>query len=99
MITQQDSMKRRFEVPQVKKEWVDFFCIECGDQLEDFCFSSEAADVRAIRKRFEECKTNGRFKGGFCAKLFIAAPEALETIHTEKSEEVREVTLHSVDPR
>lgn len=48
------------------------FCTECGVELENFCFSSNADDIEAIRKTLAQCKKKGKFAGGFCSKLFVA---------------------------
>jgi hypothetical protein len=53
------------------------FCTECGATLENFCFSSAADDLTAIRKTLAQCRKQGKFSGNFCSKLFIAHPEAL----------------------
>jgi hypothetical protein len=55
----------------------EVFCTECGATLEDFCFSSSADDLEAIRKTLAQCRKQGRFSGDFCSKLFIAHPEAV----------------------
>ena len=47
-------------------------CTECGDELEEFCFSPLVHDLDAIKRRLETCKKNGRFQGECCARLFIA---------------------------
>ena len=54
----------------------EIYCTECGATLENFCFSSTADDLKAIRKTLAQCKKQGRFTGDFCSKLFIAHPEA-----------------------
>jgi hypothetical protein len=54
----------------------EIYCTECGATLENFCFSSGADDIAAIRKTLAQCKKKGRFSGDFCSKLFIAHPEA-----------------------
>jgi hypothetical protein len=55
----------------------EVYCTECGATLENFCFSSAAGDLDAIRKTLAQCRRQGRFSGEFCSKLFIAHPEAL----------------------
>ena len=62
------------EVVSKRKNRPEHFCTECGDGLEDFCFSETANDVEAVRKMFASCKKKHRFTGGLCAKLFIAGP-------------------------
>ena len=52
------------------------YCTECGATLENFCFSSAANDLTAVRKTLAQCRKQGRFSGDFCSKLFIAHPEA-----------------------
>jgi hypothetical protein len=53
------------------------YCTECGATLENFCFSSAADDLAAVRKTLAQCRKQGKFSGDFCSKLFIAHPEAL----------------------
>lgn len=50
------------------------YCAECGDKLEDFCFSEDAKKPEVIRKHHEVCKKTNRFKGEQCSRLFIAEP-------------------------
>jgi hypothetical protein len=54
----------------------EIYCTECGATLENFCFSSAAGDLGAVRKTLAQCRKQGRFSGDFCSKLFIAHPEA-----------------------
>jgi hypothetical protein len=51
------------------------FCTRCAEELENFCFSPQAKDLRAIRKIVAECKKKGIFSGDLCAKLFIASSD------------------------
>ena len=39
------------------------FCTECGATLDEFCFSSTAKDIKAIRENFARCKHSGKFQG------------------------------------
>ena len=68
-----------------KKTWPEDFCTECGDSLEDFCFSPTANDLEAVRKMFASCKKKHKFTGGHCAKLFIAGIEVPDKLppHSE----------------
>jgi len=66
--------RKRTRTLKTSKIEVVYFCTECGKQLEDFCFSKEASDLKATHSRFENCKQKKRFKGEACAKLFIAEP-------------------------
>ncbi|HEX7571842.1 MAG TPA: hypothetical protein VF514_02010 [Bacteroidota bacterium] len=65
----------------------EIFCTECGATLENFCFSSAADDLAAVRKTLAQCRKQGKFSGDFCSKLFIAHPEALSG-PDEESEDV-----------
>ena len=56
------------------------FCTECGTFLENFCFSSGADDLEAIKKNLAQCKKEGKFAGDFCAKLFIGDSETLGSV-------------------
>jgi hypothetical protein len=49
------------------------FCTECDDDLAYFCFLKDADDIKIIRKRQEQCRKSGKFKGEMCSKLFIAS--------------------------
>ena len=51
------------------------FCTTCGDVLEDYCFSPDSKDVKKVIQNLAVCKAKGRFKGKFCAKLFIAGTD------------------------
>ncbi len=51
------------------------FCTTCGDVLEDYCFSEQSKNVKDVIKNLGKCKAEGRFKGRFCAKLFIAGTD------------------------
>jgi hypothetical protein len=48
------------------------FCTECGDKLDNFCFTDGATDVDAVKKHMEGCKREGRYKGDMCSRVFIA---------------------------
>jgi hypothetical protein len=50
------------------------YCTECGEKLENFCFSPDVGDLGAVQRRHEECKKVGKFKGDLCSRLFIAEP-------------------------
>ena len=63
----------------------EIFCTECGAYLENFCFSSGAEDVKAIKKTLAQCKKDGKFVGDFCAKLFIVDRERLDSLWEEDS--------------
>jgi hypothetical protein len=71
------SARKKGEKPGSDPAGRDIFCTECGATLENFCFSSAAEDLDAVRKTLAQCRQQGRFSGDFCSKLFIAHPEAL----------------------
>jgi hypothetical protein len=48
------------------------FCTECGRDLRNFALERKSFDVEFIRQNFARCRENGRFKGEYCSKLFIA---------------------------
>jgi len=54
------------------------FCTECGDKLNEFCFTESASDVEAVKKHMEGCKREGRYKGDVCSRMFIADDTNLE---------------------
>ncbi|RPI17158.1 MAG: hypothetical protein EHM58_10230 [Ignavibacteriae bacterium] len=48
------------------------FCTECGRDLRNFALERKSFNVEFIKKNFASCRENGKFKGEFCSKLFIA---------------------------
>jgi hypothetical protein len=48
------------------------FCTECGRELDFFAFSENTKDKETLKQKFANCRENGKFKGEFCSKLFIA---------------------------
>jgi hypothetical protein len=63
------------------------FCTECGTYLENFCFSSSAEDVDAIKKSIAQCRKKGKFVGDFCAKLFIGGSETLDSLWNDTGDD------------
>jgi hypothetical protein len=64
----------------------EIYCTECGATLENFCFSTGAEDLGAIRRTLAQCRKQGKFSGDFCSKLFIAHPDALPVL-SERSDD------------
>ena len=56
------------------------FCTECGEELENYCFSKSSKDIFAIRMNLAQCRKSGKYAGEFCSKLFIADDENLDLI-------------------
>jgi hypothetical protein len=54
------------------------FCTTCGEKLDEYCFSTDTENIEALKKHIAECKNNGRFTGGVCARFFIANPDDLD---------------------
>lgn len=71
------SIRRKTKAAQV-------FCTTCGDALDDYCFSKNADDLKQVVKDLARCKQLGRFKGSFCAKLFIAGSDGSARISKGK---------------
>lgn len=65
----------------------EIFCTECGEVLENFCFSNTAHDTDALKKNLAQCKKSGKFVGEFCAKLFITVGDSLDVPLEQKSDE------------
>jgi hypothetical protein len=59
------------------------FCTQCGEELENFCFSARSDDIAAIRRSLAQCKKEGRFVGEYCAKLFVAEGADPDAIRKE----------------
>ncbi|MDX9757854.1 MAG: hypothetical protein RBU27_01730 [Bacteroidota bacterium] len=47
------------------------FCLNCND-MDDLATSEEARDLEQLRRRFNNCKEQGRFDGDVCARLYVA---------------------------
>jgi hypothetical protein len=67
-------MRRRIRISEELRQEKEQFCTECGEKLENFCFSDEVTDIDALRIRHENCKKKNKFKGDSCSRLFIARP-------------------------
>lgn len=48
------------------------FCEECSKDMEKYAVVLKNISPEEARKQFNICKQTGRFKGEFCARLFIA---------------------------
>jgi hypothetical protein len=48
------------------------FCTECGRDLRNFSLDKMIFDIEYVRENFTRCRQNGKFKGEYCSKLFIA---------------------------
>ena len=64
----------------------EIFCTECDANLENFCFSAAANDLKAIKKTLAQCKKKGKFVGDFCGKLFIGGTEELDSLWEKDSD-------------
>jgi hypothetical protein len=49
-----------------------FFCTQCGSDLEDFWLNHKTEEYADVLKHHFECQRSGKFKGSMCAKIFIA---------------------------
>jgi hypothetical protein len=69
------------KLPPIKKSKDEgiIFCTECGEQLEDFCFSQEADSIETLKGHHNVCKKNLKFKGDVCSRIFIAGCDTPET--------------------
>jgi hypothetical protein len=50
------------------------FCIECGEELEDFSVSKNSSKDAAL-KQHHNCKKTGKFNGDMCARVYITKDE------------------------
>jgi hypothetical protein len=71
-------MKKPLLIPQESSQEKPIYCTECGDKLENFCFSEDADNLEMVRKHHQQCKKVDRFKGDQCSRLFIAEPTDTE---------------------
>jgi len=60
------------------------FCIECGTDLDLFCFTVKAGNRKAVFKNHEKCVRTGKFSGEFCSKMFIASDSMLDEIWEDR---------------
>ena len=81
------SMKAKKASVRKKGEPAGLFCLSCGEELENFSVSSDAADIEAIRKRHAKCVGKGKFDGEFCARLFIADPATFSQVCPPSADE------------
>jgi len=56
------------------------FCIECGTDLDRYCFTVKAENKKAISRNHDKCVETGKFSGEFCSKMFIASDSLLDEI-------------------
>lgn len=64
-----------------------FFCTECGEELDEFCFSDKSKDKGKVYKNHEKCLKTGKFSGEFCSKMFISSESLLDEIWEDKIEQ------------
>ncbi|MBI5020265.1 MAG: hypothetical protein HZB59_02420 [Ignavibacteriales bacterium] len=50
------------------------YCTECGEVLDNYCFSSDVNNIEEIKQHHEQCKITKKFNGDVCSRLFIAEP-------------------------
>jgi hypothetical protein len=67
------------------------FCTECGDKLDNFCFTEGADDVDAVKKHMEGCKREGRYKGDVCSRVFIADDKNFDELSSSLKDDEDEV--------
>lgn len=48
------------------------FCEQCAEEMQKYAVVLKNISAEEARKQFNICKEKGRFKGEFCARLFIA---------------------------
>jgi hypothetical protein len=60
------------------KSNIRVFCTECGESLEDFWRDPTADDPKSIVQRMARCKAEGRFRGHFCARLWISGDDSFQ---------------------
>lgn len=53
------------------KKHTPSFCVQCGKELDDFCFSPDAKDAKAVRAHAMRCRVTGKRHGRLCSKVFI----------------------------
>lgn len=69
-------MKRRLQINEETKKEKVMYCTECGETLENYCFTEDVSDIEAIKTHHENCKSTQKFKGDYCSRVFIAEPTA-----------------------
>jgi hypothetical protein len=53
-------------------------CVQCGKELDDFCFSPGAEDAKAVRAHAMRCRVTGKAHGRVCSKVFIAGAGTIQ---------------------
>lgn len=79
---------------ETQKDIAIIYCTECGESLDDFCFSEMVNDLNKIRIHHDKCKKEKRFNGDFCSKLFIAEP-----IEPDDDDECSNITTNHLSNR
>ena len=54
------------------------FCTECGSELDEFCFTSQATDKEFLKRNHENCIKIGKFKGDVCSRIYIAMDNGID---------------------
>ena len=55
-----------------KNNKLPLLCTECGNELDLFWLTDMASDKNAVKLNHENCVKIGKFKGHYCAKMFIS---------------------------
>jgi hypothetical protein len=67
-------MKKKSTVKKDKTLSSVRFCVECGEELEDFSVS-ENSNQEAALIQHHKCKKTGKFNGDMCSRVFITKDE------------------------
>lgn len=72
-------MKKKSTVKKDKALSSIRYCIECGEELEDFSVSKNSSKEAAL-KQHHICKKTGKFNGDMCSRIFITKDEDEENL-------------------
>lgn len=72
------------------------FCTQCGNELEDFCFSPGAENLDSLSAAALRCQLKGRQTGKVCAKVFIAADNSSVSLFAKPRKRVTKKALQTL---
>jgi len=65
----QNKNKVEFKIINNEKK---IYCTQCGEELDEFSLNEDCKNLDEVKKRWDNCKSTGKFKGDICSKVFIA---------------------------
>jgi hypothetical protein len=72
------------------------FCTQCGNELEEFCFSPGAENLDSLRTAALRCQLEGHQTGKVCAKVFIAGNNPSASLFAKPRKKVTKKALQTL---